>query len=80
MAETAVLAVPVPAAFTATTVTLYVDPAVRFKKSQYVPVLVQVIPEPGVAVAMYEVIVDPPSETGAAHETRMVEAPGVKVT
>jgi hypothetical protein len=43
-------------------------------------VLVQVIPDPGVAVAKYEVIDAPPSDTGAAQVTRRVAEPGVKVT
>lgn len=80
IADTEELAAPVPAALTATTVTAYVVPAVKPKKSQYVPVLVQVTPVPGVAVAKYEVIEEPPSESGAVQLTLMVPAPGVNVT
>jgi hypothetical protein len=57
-----------------------VVPGVRFRKSQNVPVLVQVIPDPGVAVAKYEVIDAPPSDNGAAQVTRRAAEPGVNVT
>jgi hypothetical protein len=38
------------------------------------------MPDPGVAVARYDVIVEPPSDSGAAQVTLSVAAPGVNET
>lgn len=65
----AVDAAPGPTPFAATTVNVYVTPRVSPATAQAVePVVVQKSP-PGDEVAVYPVIADPPSLTGATHVT-----------
>lgn len=60
---------PAPTALLATTLKVYEVPPVRSERLQLrlVPSLLQLLP-PGVAVAVYEMIIDPPSLDGGAHE------------
>ena len=70
---------PVPAELVAVTVTRYVVPLFKVESTQVkAPVVVQMAP-PGLAVAVYPVMVKPPLENGTAHETTIWALPGVAV-
>lgn len=68
-----------PTAFVATTVIMYVTPFVRPEIVQLVLTAVQSLP-PGVAVARYPVIAEPPSDVGAFHEIKASPSPRIAVT
>ena len=74
-------ALPVPATFVAVTVNIYAVPLVRpVTVQERAPVVVHVRP-PGLAVTVYPVIGQPPSDTGAVHDTTLCPfAPVVAVT
>ena len=64
-------ALPVPATFVAVTVNIYAVPLVRpVTVQERAPVVVHVRP-PGLAVTVYPVIGQPPSDTGAVHDTTL---------
>jgi anti-sigma factor ChrR (cupin superfamily) len=70
---------PAPLAFVAVTVTVYAVPLVSPVIVQGLDADVQVNP-PGLVVAVYWVIVDPPVEAGAVHDTASWVLPGVRAT